>query len=107
MSALDTQVGGEHYKDMVIQPVEFIQKNRIGFVEGNIIKYICRWRAKNGLEDLHKVKHYIDLLIDIESSEAVRTPSEFDLYNRDGTKGCINEASSAAWDAARRENPKK
>ena len=67
MSALDEQVGGEHYKGMVIQPVEFIQKNRLGFVEGNIIKYICRWRAKNGLEDLHKVRHYIDLLIDIET----------------------------------------
>ena len=76
MSALDKQVGGEHYKGMVIQPVEFIQKNRLGFVEGNIIKYICRWRAKNGLEDLHKVRHYIDLLIDLESAEAVKTPDE-------------------------------
>ena len=76
MSALDEQVGGEHYKGMVIQPVEFIQKNRLGFVEGNIIKYICRWRAKNGIEDLHKVRHYIDLLIDLESAEAVKEPDE-------------------------------
>ena len=80
MSALDEQVGGEHYKGMVIQPVEFIQKNRLGFVEGNIIKYICRWRAKNGLEDLHKVRHYIDLLIDIETGPSpVQTELDMEL----------------------------
>lgn len=68
--ALKTQVGGSHYVNMKIQPVEFITKNRIGFIEGNIIKYICRWRAKNnGIDDLRKVRHYIDLLIQLESDE--------------------------------------
>lgn len=70
MSALDTQVGGSHYKDMVIQPVEFIHKNNLGFIEGSIVKYVCRWRSKNGIEDLRKVRHYIDLLIEMENGES-------------------------------------
>ncbi len=52
----------DHY-DYKIQPVDFILQNHIPFCEGNIIKYICRWRAKNGREDLLKARHYIDLLI--------------------------------------------
>ena len=63
MLALNKQVGGNHYKDFPIQPIEFIVKNNLGFIEGNVIKYICRWRKKNGLEDLEKAKHYIELLI--------------------------------------------
>jgi hypothetical protein len=62
----DTQVGGNHYKDMPIQPVEFIQKNRLDYCQGNVIKYVCRFRHKNGKEDLLKAKHYIDLLIEQE-----------------------------------------
>ena len=46
VNGLDTQVGGEHYKDMLIQPVDFIYMNDIGFLEGCIIKYICRWERK-------------------------------------------------------------
>jgi hypothetical protein len=64
--ALNMQVGGEHYKKHKIQPIEFIHANNIPFIEGNIIKYIVRWRDKNGLKDLEKVKHYVDLLIDLE-----------------------------------------
>jgi Protein of unknwon function (DUF3310) len=66
-TALDVQVGGEHYKKMRIQPVEFIHANGIPFIEGNIVKYIVRWREKNGIKDLEKVKHYVDLLIQLES----------------------------------------
>lgn len=58
------QVGGSHYKDMKIQPIEFIMVNQIPFIEGNIIKYLCRWKNKNGLEDLKKAKHYLDILIE-------------------------------------------
>ena len=50
--AIQTQVAGTHYKKYVIQPVEFITKNNIPYIEGNIIKYICRWKDKNGVEDL-------------------------------------------------------
>ena len=51
-----------HY-DFVIQPVEFIMRNGLGFCEGNIIKYISRWKLKNGRDDLLKARHYIDILI--------------------------------------------
>ena len=67
-SALATQVGGNHYKDLKIQPVEYIHANSIGYMEGNVIKYVSRWRAKNGLKDLEKAKHYIELLIELESA---------------------------------------
>lgn len=64
--ALDIQIGGSHYKDFVIQPIEFIMKNNLNFCQGNIIKYICRYKDKNGIEDLKKIKHYVDLLIQLE-----------------------------------------
>ena len=69
MSALDTQVGGGHYKDYAIQPVEFITKNKIGFLEGCVIKRVCRHKAKNGKEDLLKATHELQLLIELEYPE--------------------------------------
>ena len=65
-SALDVQSGGSHYKDLPIQPVQFIHANGIGYFEGNVIKYVSRWRAKGGVADLEKARHYIDLLIELE-----------------------------------------
>ena len=67
-TALSQQVGGSHYKNMTIQPVEFIERNNLGFCVGNIIKYVCRYKDKNGIEDLKKARHYIDLLIEIETA---------------------------------------
>ena len=64
LKALDKQIGGGHYKTLAIQPIEFIIKNKLGFCEGNVIKYICRYRLKGGTEDLEKAKHYIDLLLE-------------------------------------------
>jgi hypothetical protein len=64
--ATDIQVGGDHYKRFKIQPVEFCILNGIGFGEGNVIKYVCRHQFKNGIEDLKKARHYIDLLIQLE-----------------------------------------
>ena len=61
--ALRKQEGGNHYKDMKIQPVEFITANNLGFIEGNVVKYICRHEAKNGAEDIKKVIHYCELLL--------------------------------------------
>lgn len=55
------QVGGTHYKNMPIQPGEFIRKNNLGWYEGNAIKYICRHKQKGGIEDLHKAIHYLEL----------------------------------------------
>ena len=68
MTANDTQVGGDHYKDKPIQPIEYIFMNKLGFCEGNIIKYVSRWREKGGIEDLRKAEHYLQKLIELESS---------------------------------------
>ena len=67
MDSLKKQVDGDHYKDMPIQPVQYIHSNGIGYFEGNVIKYVSRWRAKNGIADLEKAKHYIELLIGLET----------------------------------------
>lgn len=64
--ALDVQVGGGHYKDMNIQPVEYIYKNGIGYFEGCVIKYVSRWQKKGGVEDLKKARHFLDLLIEFQ-----------------------------------------
>ena len=61
--ATDKQIGGNHYTGFKIQPIEFIVKNKLSFIQGCIIKYICRFEKKNGIEDLEKIKHYCDLQI--------------------------------------------
>ena len=68
-TALDTQIGGNHYRNFEIQPIEFIHKNNLSFIQGNIIKYVCRYKNKNGLEDLKKARHYIDILIELENGK--------------------------------------
>ena len=65
-SALAIQVGGNHYKNCTIQPVEYCEANRLGACESAVVKYITRWRDKGGLDDLNKIKHYVDLLIETE-----------------------------------------
>lgn len=66
---LDVQVGGSHYKNLAIQPIEYIHANGIGFAEGSVIKYVTRWRDKNGIKDLEKARHFIDLLIALEQKK--------------------------------------
>jgi hypothetical protein len=68
MSVYKKQIGGSHYKDMKIQPSEFINKNKLLFAEGNAIKYICRHAAKGEVKDLEKAKHYIDMIIERDYS---------------------------------------
>lgn len=68
-SALNVQVGGGHYKGLKIQPVEYIHANNLPFIEGSIIKYATRWRDKGGIKDLEKIKHFVDLLIELEGKE--------------------------------------
>ena len=68
-SSIGTQVGGDHYKRLKIQPVEFIHANGIGFLEGSAIKYICRHREKGGKQDLEKARHFLGMLIELEYSE--------------------------------------
>lgn len=69
MKALEKQEGGSHYKHFAIQPIEFIFKNNIGFIEGNVIKYVCRHKEKNGKQDILKAIHYLEMLIELKYSE--------------------------------------
>lgn len=68
-TALDIQEGGNHYKSMPIQPVEYIHKNGLGFCQGAVIKYVSRYKAKGGAADLRKARHFIDLLLHLEYGE--------------------------------------
>lgn len=68
-SNFDTQIGGDHYKKLRIQPLDFIVANGLNFVEGNVVKYVTRWHLKGGVEDLKKARHYIDMLIEIYERE--------------------------------------
>lgn len=69
-SALSYQVQGNHYQ-MAIQPIEFIHANKLDFIQGSIIKYAVRFRAKNGAEDLRKIIHYAELLLELEYSDTL------------------------------------
>ena len=62
LKSLLTQIGGDHYKKMVIQPAEFINKNKLLFAEGNAIKYICRHSSKGGIQDIDKAIHYLEMV---------------------------------------------
>jgi len=69
-SALTKQTGGNHYKSMIIQPAEYAEKNGLSLLEGNVVKYISRWKLKgHPLADLLKAKHCIDLLIELHEVE--------------------------------------
>ena len=59
----ERQIGGSHYKDFFIQPYEFIAKNDLSFFQGNVVKYVCRYKLKNGIQDLQKIIHYCELEI--------------------------------------------
>tara|TARA_X000001388_G_scaffold40428_1_gene28467 strand:- start:996 stop:1235 length:240 start_codon:yes stop_codon:yes gene_type:complete len=59
----DKQIGGNHYRKMTIQPYEFISKNDLSFFQGNVVKYVCRYKLKNGIQDLEKIIHYCELEI--------------------------------------------
>lgn len=87
MSANNTGPG--HYKDKAIQPWDFIVSNNLSYLEGNVVKYISRWREKGGVDDLRKAKHYIEKLIEVETGEKPPTT--------------INDATlraqRATWDA--------
>jgi hypothetical protein len=64
-TADDMQVGGDHYMDKAIQPWDYIIANNLGYLEGNIVKYISRWKDKGGVDDLRKAQHYLAKLIEV------------------------------------------
>lgn len=92
----DKQIGGGHYKHMKIQPTEFISVNQIPFIEGNVIKYVCRHAHKNGKEDILKAIHYLNLLIEYHyESNDIPGPLQ------EGGEGCTHDADSGGS----KENP--
>lgn len=64
---LATQVAGDHYKGCNIQPVEYVHANGLNFCEGSVVKYVTRWRKKGGVADLKKARHFLDILIELET----------------------------------------
>jgi hypothetical protein len=68
-TATGRQVGGDHYSKMAIQPLEFIYRNQIGGIESIALRYILRWRDKNGVEDLRKAIHTLEFLVDLVERE--------------------------------------
>ena len=77
MKASDQQIGGDHYRGFFIQPAIFSIRNKLNFVQGNVVKYICRYNLKGTpLQDLLKARHYIDLLIEEEIANAPSSPND-------------------------------
>lgn len=103
MSALDTQVGGSHYKDLKIQPVEYITANNIPYMEGNVIKYVTRWRDKGGLRDLEKAKHYLEMLIEMQNQKA--KDGLLDLVQKE-LDDCADQAPKASAASVHYDNIK-
>jgi len=78
MKALDKQIGGNHYKNYKIQPVEYNMKNNLSFLAGCIVKRITRYQdQEDPLKDLNKIKHEVDLLIEILGLDTNRKEEEF------------------------------
>lgn len=75
-SALNVQVGGEHYKNLAIQPVEYIHANNLSFLEGNVVKYITRHKTKNKAQDIRKIIHYCTLILQLEYNETYEQESK-------------------------------
>jgi hypothetical protein len=69
LTANDVQVAGTHYKSKAIQPWDYIVGNDLGYLEGNIVKYVSRWKDKGGVDDLKKARHYLDKLIEVNNEK--------------------------------------
>ena len=91
MSANNTGPG--HYKDKAMQPWDFIVSNNLGYLEGNVVKYISRWKEKNGVEDLRKAIHYIEKLIEVAMNADATAPQQQQAHDN------LVRAQRATWDA--------
>ena len=103
MSANDKQINGDHYRG-AIQTWDYIVANDLGFLEGNIVKYVTRFRKKNGVQDLEKAQHYLQKLIEVENerlqrasdrnvqAEAPIQDSNAKSENRHSASGCLDVA---------------
>ena len=70
LKANDVQVAGNHYKSKAVQPWDYIVANNLGYLEGNIVKYVSRWKDKGGVDDLKKARHYLDKLIEVQDGKS-------------------------------------
>lgn len=80
MKATDKQVGGSHY-NMPYQPIKFITENKLNFIQGNIIKYVSRYKSKNGRQDLEKALHYAELGQELHDDQVERTVFRSEALN--------------------------
>lgn len=94
MSANNTGPG--HYKDKPMQPWDFIVSNDLGYLEGNIVKYITRWKQKGGVENLRKAKHYIEKLIEVALNSDITTPQQ--------ASDSVLRAQRTTWDARTKDS---
>ena len=88
--ANEVQIGGTHYKSKAIQPWDYIIANNMGYLEGNIIKYVSRYKEKGGVEDLIKAAHYLDKLIEVTRNERVSKVT-------DGKTVVAGEETNQVW----------
>jgi hypothetical protein len=72
---VSNQVGGNHYQNMAIQPWEYSIRNNIPWAEGEVIKYVSRWRDKGGIEDLRKAKSILERLIEVALADGEPKPA--------------------------------
>ena len=94
-SALDAQVGGDHYRKLGIQPIELIRDINANFFQGNVIKYVTRYKDKNGIKDLEKAKHYLELMRELhpDNNSSKITSYEIDSVNE---YICVNNIDTDA-----------
>lgn len=94
-SALDEQVGGDHYRKLGIQPIELIRDINANFFQGNVIKYVTRYKDKNGVKDLEKAKHYLELMRELhpDNNSNKITSYEIDSVNE---YICVNNIDTDA-----------
>lgn len=92
MSANDKQINGDHYRGS-IQTWDYIVANDLGFLEGNIVKYVTRFRKKNGVQDLEKAQHYLQKLIEVEH-ERLRRASNTNVQDQQTIAGIIAESEN-------------
>lgn len=78
-SALDVQVGGDHYKKLGVQPIELIRDINANFFQGNVIKYITRYKDKNGIKDLEKAKHYLELIEELHPANNNKKIASYEI----------------------------
>jgi hypothetical protein len=87
MSALNTQTGGAHYKKYAIQPIEFISANNLDYFQGNVLKYLCRHKDKNGAEDIKKAIHYLELILELQYTNHESKTQTSNCQSEPGTEG--------------------